>query len=154
KTFIQASEHRAALRERRLGDADAERDLVGIGVGQALHRIDVNPADLLRRLGGHLLDIHAALGGGHQHDLLRAAVDHHAGIELLLDVGAFFDQQTPHLLALGSGLVRDELHAEDFFRPGTHFVDRFGDLYAAAFAAPTGVDLRLYHPDAAAELLR
>src|SRR5262249_45736996 len=108
----------------------------------------------LRRPGDDLLDVHAALGGRHQHDLLRAAVDHHADVELLADVGAFLDQQAPHLLAFGPGLVRDELHAEDLLGAQPHFVERFGDLHAAALAAAAGVDLRLHYPDAAAELLR
>ena len=35
-----------------------------------------------------------------------------------------------------------------------HVVDRFDDLDAAGLAAAAGVDLRLHHPDRAAELLR
>ena len=34
-------------------------------------------------------------------------------VVLLLDVGAFLDQQAAHLLAFGAGLVRLQLHAED-----------------------------------------
>ena len=37
-------------------------------------------------------------------------------VVLLLDVGAFLDEEAAHLLALGAGLVRVELHAEDLRR--------------------------------------
>ena len=65
-------------------------------------------------LRGDLLDVHAALGARHQRR--RAAVARSttiADVELLLDVGAFLDEQPAHLLPLRPGLVRDELHAED-----------------------------------------
>ena len=77
-----------------------------------------------------------------------------ADVELLADVGAFLDQQPPHLLALGTGLVRDELHAEDLAGERAHFVDRARELDAAALAAATGVDLRLHDPDRSAQLPR
>ena len=62
---------------------------------------------------GDLLDVHAAFARGHQRHALRGAVDDHADVQLLRDVGALLDQQSPHLLAAGPGLMRDELHAED-----------------------------------------
>ncbi len=70
----------------------------------------------------------------------------------MLDVGAFLDQQVAHLLALGAGLVGDQLHAEDVVGVLAHFVERAGQLDATALAAATGVDLGLHHPDLAAEL--
>ena len=154
KALVQRLEQRASLRQRGLRDADAERDFVRIRIGEALRRIDEHLADLFRRLGGDFLDVHAALGRRHQHDFLRAAVDHHAGIHLFLDVGAFFDEEAPHLLAFGPGLVGFELHAQDLFRPRAHLVDRLRELDAAALAAAAGADLRLHHPDLAAKLLR
>ena len=48
------------------------------------------------------------------------AVDDHADVQLVLDVGAFLDEQPAHLLALGAGLVRDQLHAEDLRRRVSH----------------------------------
>jgi hypothetical protein len=41
--------------------------------------------------------------------------------------------------------VRHQLHAEHFGSEVAGFVHRFGDLYAATLAAPSGVDLRLDH---------
>src|SRR6185369_7068401 len=42
----------------------------------------------------------------------------------------------------------------DLLRLLAHLVQRFRDLHAAALAAAAGVDLRLHHPDAAAEFFR
>ena len=69
--------------------------------------------DLLRGLGGDLLDVHAALGRGHHHHPAGAAVDQHADVELAGDVHALLDQQALDLLAARAGLVRDQVHAED-----------------------------------------
>ncbi len=109
-------------------------------------RVDEHLVDLLGRLRGDFLDVHAALGARHQHDALRAAVDDHADVELLLDVGALLDQQPAHLLPAGAGLVRDELHAEDLAGALLHLVERVRELDAAALAAAARVDLRLDHP--------
>ena len=47
-----------------------------------------------------------------------------------------------------------QLHPEDLARVLLHFVERLRDLHAAPLAAPTGMDLGLYHPDLAAQFLR
>ncbi len=130
------------------------RDVVGLGVGQSLDRVDEDLVDLLRRLRRDFLDVHAAFGARHQADALRHAIDDHADVELLADVGAFLDQQPAHLLPAGAGLVGDELHPEDLARELAHLVDRLRDLDAAALAASAGVDLRLDDPHRAAERLR
>src|SRR6185437_7321703 len=87
-------------------------------------------------------------------DLLRRTVGEHCEVVLLLDVGAFIDQQAPHLLAFGAGLVRLQLHAEDLAGEACDVFERPGDLDAAALAAAAGMDLRLDDPDRAAEPLR
>ena len=43
-------------------------------------------------------------------------------------------------------------HAEHVVGELTHLLDRFRELDAAAFAAATGVDLRLHHPKRATKL--
>jgi hypothetical protein len=98
----------------------------------------------------HFLDVHAAFAGGDQGHLLRGAVGHQRDVVLLLDVGAVFDVQAAHLLAFGAGLVRLELHAQDFAGHALDVVDGLGHLHAAALAAATGVDLGLDHPHGAA----
>ena len=103
-------------------------------------------------MGGDFLDIHAALAGRHQRYPLGGAVHHHADVEFLPDVGTLFHQQALDQSTLRSGLMGDQRHAENFSRVVAHFVQGLGDLYAAALAAATGVDLRLHHPYLAAEL--
>ena len=65
----------------------------------------------------------------------------------------FFDQQALHHAAFGTGLMRDQRHAQHLFGDGARFRGILGDLDAAALAASAGVDLR-FDDDAAAELLR
>ena len=95
---VQALQHRAALRDAARGDAYPARDVVGIGIGETLERIDEHAMYLLRRLRGDRLDIHAAFGARHQAHALRHAVDHHGDVELLPDVRAFLDQQPADFL--------------------------------------------------------
>jgi hypothetical protein len=71
----------------------------------------------------------------------------------LLDVGAFLDEQPAHLLALRAGLVRDQLHAQDLRGQLRELGGRARELDAATLAAAAGVDLRLDHPQRAAQPL-
>src|SRR5690606_13015665 len=98
-----------------------------------------------------LLDVHATLARGHERDPLAAAIDHEPDVELLADVGALLDQQAADLLALGTRLVRPELHAQDLARDLADLVDGAGELHATALASPPGVDLGLHDPDLSAE---
>lgn len=100
----------------------------------------------------NFFDVHAAFARTHQNDLLRHAIDDEADVQLLLDVGAFFDQQTVDLLAFRTRLVRNELHAEDLVRVFTNLLDRLRDFHAAALAATTRVNLSLHDPHRAAQL--
>jgi hypothetical protein len=115
-------------------------------------RIDRHLDDLFRMLGGDLLDLHAAFGGGHDGDARGGAVDQHAEIELAPDVAAALHIDALHQLAPGAGLVGDEVHADHAAGILAHLVQRLGDLDAAALAAAAGVDLRLHDPDLAAQL--
>ena len=119
---VQRLEHGARLRHRCGGNADFRRDLVGLGVLQPGFRIDEYFVDFLRRVRCDFLDVHAALARGHQAHLLRDPVHHHADVEFALDVGALFDQEAPHFLPLGAGLVRLQLHAENLAGAGFHLV--------------------------------
>ena len=67
-------------------------------------------------------------------------------VELAVDGRALFDQQPLHLLALRTGLVRHQLHAEDGLRRSSSAsLERLHHLHAAALAAATGMNLRLHH---------
>ena len=118
------------------------------------HRIDRNRHDLFRRVVRHLLDVHAAFGGGDDRDARTLAVDQHREIELLVDRGAFLDIEAVDLLALRAGLMRDQRAPKNARRFLLDIVDRFHDLDAAGLAAPAGVNLRLDDPYRAAEILR
>jgi hypothetical protein len=50
--------------------------------------------------------------------------------------------------------VGHQLHTEDGFGVGPHFVERTGQLDTAALAATAGVDLGLDDPYLAAEILQ
>jgi hypothetical protein len=111
---VELLEHVDRLRLAGCGHADAVGQLtLGLRVGQADQRVDEHLDDLLGRGVRHFLDVHAAFAAGHHRDLLRRAVGERGDVVLLLDVGAFLDQQAAHLLALGAGLVGLQLHAED-----------------------------------------
>ena len=66
-------------------------------------RIDREGHDLLGRVMGDLLDVHAAFGRDHEGDARGLAVDQRRQIELLGDVRAVLDIEAVDLLA---GLAR------------------------------------------------
>ena len=69
------------------------------------------------------------------------------------DVGAFLQIDAAHLAAARPGLMGDEHPAEHRTRRRYRLVAPGADLHAACLAAPAGMDLRLDHPDRAAELV-
>ena len=102
---------------------------------------------------GHFLDVHAAFGGDHEGDARGFAIDQRGQIEFAVDGRAFLDIEPVDLLAVRAGLMRDQRRAEDARGFLLHVVDGFDHLDAAGLAAPAGVNLRLHHPDRAAEFL-
>ena len=92
-----------------------------------------------------LLDFHSTRGRRHEYRLALGAVHQNAQVKFLLDGQCLFDQQAAHDAALRTGLMRHQLHAQHFGGEFAGFVHRLGDLYAAALAAATGVDLRFDH---------
>ena len=141
------------LANRRLGNANAARKALGLVIGQAFGRIGEHLENLFRMMRGDFLDIHAAFARRHHADALRGAIGDDANVVFLLDIGAFLDKQATHLLALGAGLMRDQLHAQDLGGELAHLIDRTRQLHAAALAPAARVNLGLHHPDWPAELL-
>ena len=110
--------------------------------------------DLVRHLGGDLLDLHAALLRPHHDDARRLAVEHEGEIVLLLDVRAGLDEQAVHDLAGRARLFRDERLAEELLGKCPRLLRRMRDFDAARLAAAARVDLRLDDDDRRRELLR
>ena len=133
-------------------------DLVGLQAGVG---IELLLEDQLRRLGGDLLDVHAAFARGHQHRHRRGAVEDDAQVQLAGDVAACFDEHPADRLALGAGLDRDQLLAEQLRGDVLRFVGDFDELHAALLgvvfdrplAAAAGVDLGLHDGERAAQLV-
>ncbi len=127
-------------------------------------RIDRQRDDLLGRVVRHLLDVHAAFGGGDEGDARGGAVDQRGEIELAGDRGAVLDEQALDHAAGRPGLDRHQRLAQHLLGEGLHLVDGLGEAHAAlvaglrllelALAAAAGVDLRLHHPDGPRQRLR
>ncbi len=122
-------------------------------------RVDHDFQDLLWRGGGDLLDLHAALGRGHDGDAAGGAVDQHAEIKLAGDVAAVFDIEALYFLARLAGLLGHQDVPEHLAGILLYVVQRLANPHPALSAgivletpgaAAAGVDLRFDHPDRAA----
>jgi hypothetical protein len=94
--------------QRRAFQPEGEREpprLAGLKRESGLHPLF---HDLLRRLFGDLLDLHAALGGDHHHVAPRPPVEQYAEIELLADRHPVGHVHRAHRLSRLAGLDRDE----------------------------------------------
>ncbi len=101
-------------------------------------RIDGHRGDLFRSFLGHGFDIHAAFGGGDDHDARGLAVDQQAQIELAGNVAAFLDIDAFDLFAIGPGLLGDKNFTQHRFGVGADFVIRAGQANAAAAVGIVG----------------
>ena len=154
--LVESGHQADELRDRLLAvlhQAEPERELARLVRGEADRGVDEDLEDLLRRVLGDVLDLHATLGGGDEGDAARVAIEHRAQVHLGHHLEALLDVEALHLLAFGAGLVRDQLHAEDLLGGGARIRGpALRDLHAAALAAATGVDLRLDDDELAAGL--
>src|SRR5574343_708696 len=148
---VQLLQRIHALRNRGFQHAHALGQGQRLLVGQADQRVDEDLDDLFRGLVGNFLDVHPAFVRSHHGDGLGGTVGQRGNVVFVLDVGAFFDQQVTDLLAFRTGLVRDQLHAEDRAGVIAHFFERRCDLDATTLATATCVDLGLDDPNLAAQ---
>ena len=123
--------------------------LEGLGAGEG---VDGGFEYLVRGLRGHLLDIHPALGGGHEHDAAAGPVYHRPQIQLLGDVHTGLHQNPAHRLAFGIGLIGRQPLAEPLLGELPHLFKAFHQFDPAGLAPPAGVNLSLHHPTVAAYL--
>ena len=162
--LVERAHHRDALLDLRALEAQRERDAATVERLIARGRIDREAEDLFRRAGRDLLDIHAALGRGHEAYPRGAAIHQKGEIHLALDAGAVLDIDAVDLLARGAGLLGHEGAAEHAAGLLGGLLDGFGEPHAPrlagarlakfALAAAAGVDLRLDHPERTVELAR
>src|SRR5256885_16482232 len=90
-------------------------------------------------------DFHAARATRHKDDAADAAIDEKRKVKFALDVEAFFDEQPLDNPAAGTGLDRDEVHAEHAAGDFRGFNRRMDKFHAPGFSAATGVNLRLHY---------
>ncbi|MNZ67332.1 hypothetical protein D3C78_855770 [compost metagenome] len=102
---------------------------------------------------GDLLDVHATLGGGHEHDAPGGTVDHRTQIQLLGDIGTGLDQNLADRLPIGVGLVGHQTLIEPLLGKGLGFFLATNQLDAARLATTAGMHLGLDHPGSAANLV-
>ena len=113
-----------------------ERQLARLEWMKAKDGICVHAHEFLRPLARDLLDVHAALGAGHDEDRALRAIEHDPKIELLGDV------YPGHHQDLVDG-VSANIHAEDRARGRMRVFRRAGQLDSAGLAASAGVHLCL-----------
>ena len=123
-------------------------------VGLCSHqRVDGRAQDFLGSLLGHLLDFHAAFGGSHEDHPARGAIDHGAQVQFVGDISAGLNQYLAHRLAVGIGLVGDQVLAQPLGGEFARLVGALDELYPTRLAATAGMYLGFYHPHIPADLL-
>jgi hypothetical protein len=152
--LVEDREQGLAVLRRRAGQAVGGVDLGHIGGRHAGFRIDVDGDDLVGRVVGDPLDVHAALGRNHEGHAAGRAVDQQGTVQFTVDVGAVLDVETVDLFAGGAGLGGHQRIAQHLPGVGHDLFDRAGQADAAlgvsgqflepALAAPAGVDLGLH----------
>ena len=81
-------------------------ELIGLEIGEIDCRVYLFPQDLLRRLLGDLLDLHAAFGRRHDDVAAHRSVEEDGEVELTFDVDALLQVEPVDDLALRAGLDR------------------------------------------------
>jgi hypothetical protein len=109
---------------RLAGEPEPEGEAACLEALEAKARLHILPHDLLRRLLGDLLDLHATLGRCHDDVLAGGAIEEDRAIEFLVDIDAIGDQQTVHHLPFAAGLYCHQLVADNAGGDLVHFVER------------------------------
>jgi hypothetical protein len=124
-------------------EAEGKGELACLPCAEADGGVDGLLEDGFRSLGGDLFNLHAAGLRGHEDKAAGGAIEHDAEIELAVNGCGLLDEQALDLLARGSGLMGDELHAENVLGVELGIFAGASDFDTAALAAAAGVNLRL-----------
>src|SRR6185369_10718084 len=136
------------------GEAETESQLPRLIRLQAGSRMDVFTQDSFGMGLGDFFDFHAACGAGHEHHFAGGAIDKDAEVKFALDVHALFDQQAFDDTPCGTRLHGDQIHAQHVTGDVCRFLRGTRELYTAALAAATRVDLRLHDNNVGLKALR
>ena len=111
---------------------EAERERAAVRALHARRRVDLDADDLLGRLRGDFLDVHAARGRGDERDAAGVAIEQQAQVQLALDLRAGLDVDLVDRQAVADRLLGLEALAE----------------HGLAAAATSAVDLTTLTPPA------
>ena len=144
--LVERRQEGAQLLGRTAGERERLGQRRGVVRPRAGGRIDDEGDDLLGRVVGDLLDVHAALGGGDDRHPAAGSRRPAARGRVRARSPRPPRCRAARPSALRPGLVRHEGHAQH--PPGrlAQRLERLDDLDAAALAAAARVDLRLDHP--------
>ena len=127
-------------------EPEAERQHAALRRLQPCGRVHVHADDLLRRVRGDFLDVHAARGGGDERHLALIPIQHQAQVQLARDLRAFLDEHLVDRQAFRPRLVRLEARAEHGRRGLARCFRGIDELHAAALAAAARVHLSFDDP--------
>ena len=137
---------------RLFGEVALEAERGGDGAAVVRHqpgrRIDGDGLDLLRRVVGDRLDIHAAFGRGDDGDAAGLAVDQQCEIEFLGDVDAVGDVEALDLLPCGPVWTVTRVLPSISSACGADLVDRCARRTPPLASGPSSLNLPLPRPPA------
>ena len=116
--------------------------------------IDDGAQDLVRGIRRHLLDVRAALGGGHEQVAPQVAVHQRAQVELPVDVRTGLHIDLGNRLALGVRLRGHQATAQPALGKALYSLQTLHQDHPPCLAAPPCMGLDLNHPTVPAKLLR
>ncbi len=142
----QAHENFRELVDLLAFQTQLERDLAGLIGLRADQRVDDRFENFLGGFLGDFLDLHAALGGRHEHHPAGGTVEHRAQIQFAGDVGAGFHQNFGDRLAVFIGLERHQALAQPLLGEFRRFLGAVDQFDATGLTAATGVHLGFHDP--------
>lgn len=146
----QTDEDMGELLELIAFETQPEGQVAGLERLGADQGVDAGLEDLLGRFMGDLLDVHPALGRGHEDDAAARAIDHRSQVKLPLDLGAGLDQDLADRLPRSVGLVGHQSLAQPVDGEDLRLLPALDQLDATGLATTAGMHLDLRDPAVAA----